>query len=242
MTNDDWAAAEAEYMREERERLGGPPAPEEVVALLRGELSQEDAARVRALAVYYPALTDVLLGNAPAEDAAPSSPAEVAERWQSLQRRMEEPKPRTRGTAARWLPLVAMLIAGFFMGWIAHTFRRDEPRVFLARHELHPGDVRRGTAAEQRAHLLPADEDHYLLVLMLGRETDYGRYRIDIISTGKNPSEVVWRSPAVSRRENHPFTITIPRKFLDPGAYRLELHGLDGESHHLASYAVRVSR
>jgi hypothetical protein len=233
MTNDDWAAAEAEYMREERERLGGPPTPEQISALLRGELSETEAARVRALAVYYPALTDVLLAKEPSDDGVPLSRDELEGRWESLQRRL--PKPGVR----HWLPLVAMLMVGFVAGLIVPSFRRDLPRTFGVSHELHPLDVRRGTA-EGRPHLLRGDEREYLLVLMLGRDTGHRHYRIDIIAPGSS-SKVIWRSPAMARVESRPFTIAVPRTFLDPGTYRVELYGLDGEPNHLASYLVRVT-
>jgi len=60
MSKNDWDAALDEWVAEERERLGGPPEPEEVVAFLRGELPAADAARVQALLVYYPELTSLL--------------------------------------------------------------------------------------------------------------------------------------------------------------------------------------
>jgi hypothetical protein len=60
ITKDDWNDALDAWIVEERERLGGPPTPEEVVAYLSGQLPPAAAARVRALLVYYPELTPLL--------------------------------------------------------------------------------------------------------------------------------------------------------------------------------------
>ena len=60
ITKDDWNAALDTWVAAERERLGGPPAPAEIVAYVRGELPAEDAERVQELLVYYPDLTPLL--------------------------------------------------------------------------------------------------------------------------------------------------------------------------------------
>lgn len=60
ITRNDWNDALGAWAEEERERLGGPPSPEEVVAYLRGELSGAAEERVRALLVYDTALTPLL--------------------------------------------------------------------------------------------------------------------------------------------------------------------------------------
>ncbi|HEX6099178.1 MAG TPA: hypothetical protein VF432_22890 [Thermoanaerobaculia bacterium] len=60
ITKNDWDDALNAWAEEERERLGGPPSPEEVMAYLDGELSGAAAERVRALLVYSPELTPLL--------------------------------------------------------------------------------------------------------------------------------------------------------------------------------------
>lgn len=62
--NPEWNDALETWVAEERERLGGPPSPEDVDAFLRGALPDAEAARVRTLLVYYPELT-ALLDQAP---------------------------------------------------------------------------------------------------------------------------------------------------------------------------------
>ncbi len=61
ITKDEWNDALDAWVVEERERLGGPPTPEEVVAYLSGALAPAAAARIRALLVYYPELTHLLM-------------------------------------------------------------------------------------------------------------------------------------------------------------------------------------
>jgi len=68
ITAKDWDAALDAWAIAERERLGGPPTPEEILAFRRGELSPDEADRVRALLVYDPELTELLvepIGNPP---------------------------------------------------------------------------------------------------------------------------------------------------------------------------------
>lgn len=65
ITNHDWDAALDGWIAAERERLGGSPTPEEVVAFTSGELRRADAARVRALLVLDPELTALLEETAP---------------------------------------------------------------------------------------------------------------------------------------------------------------------------------
>lgn len=233
--NDDWNAAEDEIMRSERERLGGPPAPEEVVAFLRGDLSPSDAERVRALLVYYPGLTDLLADATPPAESATMSPEELRRRWESMQRPARRPD-----FARRALPLAATLLVGFVAGSLVQPFRREVPQTFDLSHELHPLSERRGPA-EQSAHPLPADENEYLLVLMLGQETNYREYRVDLLDSSV-PPRLLWRSSGLRRVDSRPFAISVPRRFLDRGVYRLELFGLAREPQHLATYAVRVER
>ena len=245
MTNDDWYSAEAEYMRQERERLGGPPSPEEVAALLRDELAEAEAARVQALLVYYPGLSDLLGQNVPSEEPALLTREEVAAGWKSLQSRLPATmgRPPKRSFPRRMLPLAAMLAVGFFSGFYlrtASTGKVPQPQAFSLPHELHPIGARRG-AGEERPHRLAANERNYLLVLLLGHETQYPHYRIELIDSDMTPPKVIWRSSPLQQLANRPFTIAVPRAFLETGLYRVELYGEDGQSHHLASYLVSVS-
>lgn len=152
ITKHDWDAALDEWMFAERERLGGPPTPEEVVAYTRGELSGSDAARVRALLVYYPELTPLL-------GATPRAPR----RWRRL---------------GRYVPLAAgVLIA--LLAMLAPR-RGDEPYVHEVHHELQPLRTR-GARAPSAVHELPRGPERYLLSLTLLHEEDFAAYRLDLV-------------------------------------------------------------
>ena len=152
---EDWVAAE-------RERLGGPPTAEEVMAFREGRLSAEDAARVRALLVYYPELTS-LLGE-------------------------EEPMDRT--TLRNLLPLGTMVLLVAMLGVAIH-FRQTslEPYVHQARHEIQAWDAR-GPASP--IHDLPPGEERYLLALRLAQSPSYPHYRLDIVDLSEKEPKLVW--------------------------------------------------
>lgn len=63
MRTREWDVALDPWIATERERLGGRPSSEEIAAYHRGELRDEEAERVRALLVYYPDLTPLLLSS-----------------------------------------------------------------------------------------------------------------------------------------------------------------------------------
>lgn len=108
MITNDWDQALDDWVEQERERLGGPPTPEEVVAYRRGELNDADAERVRTLLVYYPELTSLLV---------------------------PDDRPVTRTSFIRYLPLAAGVLIALLS--IPQWRERSEPHVLESRHELH---------------------------------------------------------------------------------------------------------
>jgi hypothetical protein len=108
MIKHEWDEALDAWVEQERERLGGPPTPEEVVAYTRGELSDADAERVRALLVYYPELTSLLIPDGP---------------------------PVTRKSFTHYLPLAAGVLIALVS--IPQWRERSEPQIIESRHELH---------------------------------------------------------------------------------------------------------
>src|SRR5437868_3760360 len=133
-TRTDWEAAAKALMASERERLGGPLTVAEVDAYYRGELPEEQAARVRALLVYgdgEPVLT----------------PEELAEDRAKLYAAIAASERRRR-----WVPFAAiaatLLVAAFLAEpWLA--FRRAaEPQLVASRHVLRPSRIVRGPATD----------------------------------------------------------------------------------------------
>jgi hypothetical protein len=243
---DDWDAAAEELMARERERLGEPPTPEEVVAYSRGELSDEQAERVRALLVAYPQLTDVLTEPPPIGDDVLTD-EEVAQDWARLQSRMAAaPAPvvaHRRFTMTRILAIAASL-AIVFVALLFVPSRRHEVRVISEfnepalgqRHVLIP-IAQRGVSLPL-PYPLPSDGKQYWIApASLGEH--HAVYGLDIFDVRVSPPRRIWSSRSLRVKPDHEFEVAIPRSLLPPGVYRLDVYG--GERR-LGQYLVRVSR
>lgn len=117
ITAKDWNDALASSIEEERERLGGRPAPAEIVAYTRGELDPDTTRRVRSLLVYNADLTPFL----------------------------RIPKPRTgfflrMQTIAAGLLLPIVAVASWML-MNAHRITM-QPQVLMAAHELRSSSAR----------------------------------------------------------------------------------------------------
>jgi hypothetical protein len=167
MSKNDWDAALDEWVTEERERLGGPPEPEEVVAFLRGELPEADAARVQALLVYYPELTSL------------------------LDERVERKRP-----ALRWLPLAAsLLIAGIAVVQLTSSRREShQPYVMAAKHELRSVLMRGGAMKPPPPYALPDGEEQYRLAPVLSEPPRDPAYRLELVYLSDETPRRVWIS------------------------------------------------
>lgn len=144
ITKDDWNDALDAWVADERERLGGPPSPEDVVAYLSGELPPADAARVRALLVYYPEFTPL------------------------LDERIEKPRQRRPAMAVRLYAVAAMLVISMLTGLLVREHRKNGmPVVHTARHELRSFPTRGGGPT----YVLPAGEERYLLAVTTAMST-----------------------------------------------------------------------
>jgi len=153
----EWDLGLNEWIIEERERLGGPPMPEEVVAFTRGELPESEAERVRALLVYYPELT-------------------------SLLDEVETPAP---WNYARLMTLAAaVVIAVLSVLLVQKTRENREPFAYTARHVVDLRLSRGHTVAQ--VYALPVREEKYLLDVLLPDDLPYRAYRVDIVDTRRS--------------------------------------------------------
>lgn len=151
ITKTDWDAALDAWVEDERERLGGPPTHEEVVAYLRGELPPAEAARVRALLVYYPELTPLL-----------------TERMEKRRR----PRALQLYAVAATL-VIALLSTDAFL----QRQRNVEPAALSSQHELSPHLTRGNTGL---AYELPAGEARYLLTIIPVETPGEGGHEVEI--------------------------------------------------------------
>ena len=220
ITKNDWDQALESWVAAERERLGGPPAPKEVAAFLRGELPHGEAARVRALLVYDPELTSLL----------------------------DKPAAAPRPVLRRLMPLAAGLVIAVLGALqiqsrieIARLAReRSEPYIHQTRHELRALQFRGGGAAPP-VFELPAGEERYLIVPILSDAAHDPRYRIEIKDLSEAGAKTVWSADRVQPVEGA-FAVSVPRDFLLAGPYQLDVYGVDDEGAHLRDrYRLRVT-
>lgn len=243
MGKSDWDAAAAEFVERERKRRGDL-TPEQLAAYERGELSEEEAARVQALLVVYPEWT-----AEPEHD--PLSDAEMARDWESVKARLvgeTVDAPRRTTAFPSLLAVAAALLAVSFVALLQSrstiarlSKERSEPRVHGQRHELLPlGD--RGGGSGQRAYPLTGSEENFLLVPTLVNHPRFPDYRLEIVALDSEPPKTIWKAAGLMRDpDRETFEISVPRTFLAPGVYRLDLYGLDrGKSALLARYLLRV--
>jgi len=211
ITANDWNDALASSIAEERERLGGRPTAEEIVAYTRGELDPATTQRVRALLVYNPDLTPYL--------------------------RLRERKPRfflrlQTLAAGLLLPVLAL------SGWMVSNAHRIamQPQVMLARQELRVTPTRgSGTRA---ATIVRADR--YLLAPRLRGTPTEGTYRLQLLDLSSAEPKVVWTTQDV-RPIGRSFELAIPGEFLREGDYRLDIEATDrAASPSVERFAFRV--
>lgn len=209
----DWDAAAEAYMARERERLGGPATPEEVVALLEGRLSPTEAERVRALLVYSPALTSILTES-----------------------------PRAIRRPRRWLPVAAGLFIAVLSGllvesrWELRQLQRM-PHVHGTRHVLVP--MRSRGPAKTFVHRLRPERASFVIAPVITGDQDYPRYEVEILDLRGTEPKPVW-SGEVHRQTDDSVDVAVPRGFLSVGTYRIEVYGVAGKRELLESYTIRI--
>jgi hypothetical protein len=226
ITKNDWDAALDSWVIAERERLGGPPTPEEVVAYTRGELAPPDAARVRALLVYYPELTSLLT---PMDEA----PVQIAQRRRSWTRFM----PLAAGLI---IALLTMLLVQSRWQLAQRARESRQPYIHETRHVLQ--ELRaRGAPMDVHVYELPAGEQRYLLALsVFDEQQSYSDYRVEIVDATSTARNVVW-SESARQPVNGAIELTVPRQLIERGTYRIDVFGVEPDrADLLASFHVRV--
>ncbi len=214
-TKADWQTVNRELMAEQRERLGQPPTAEELLAYMRGELSEQDEENMRERLVAWPELA-----------------RSVAEPFP------EEPSVVTRSafTYSKALALAATILLVFGgLLWREHQ-RAGEPQVTFATIPL----LSDGARGPESSPLLP-EESGYALVPSLLDQRVFSEYRVGITRVDGERKRVVWSRDNVRRREDGTLVIYVRRSFLKRGRYELAVHGAEGtHQEHLATYAFRV--
>jgi hypothetical protein len=254
ITKTDWQAVRDEMAAADGRSAGAAPSADEMMAYERGELAEADADRVRGWLVANPDVARALIEPFPGDGAGPGDPgflseAQLSKQWMAFQQRIHgrvpEPAARVVRYPARWIGLaaaIALVFAGLF--WRADsevrrlTRQLSEPRM-VGQHggALWPDQNRRG-GGEEPLVTVPAGRDADFDV-MLGGESPFQQYRLELSETGSEPS---WKSPA-SQAVDGALSIHIPHEFLKPGNYRMVVYGVAGtHEERLDSYSFRVVR
>ena len=245
ITKSDWQAV----ARQLREEAGAPPTAEEVLAFTRGELSPAEEASVRERLVCHPDLMRTLTAPFPAEGAKRGDPdymtdAEYEFHWASLRRKMQRSAPPAIASGPgralhiwRFAAAIAAAIAVVLGAslWQANL-KLAEPRIVSEQQVIFP-DGRRG--GNQQAAVLSERGDSVLLVIPLIEQTEYQRYRLELVDTASRNS--IWKSQPLAQRDDETFTLLVSRRSLKPGTYEVVVSGLTGETEEkIATYSVRV--
>jgi hypothetical protein len=251
ITKSDWQAVHQEMTADERRKLGEPPTTEEMLAYSRGELSANDAERVRAWLVFHPEMARALTQPFPEDDAQPGDPdflseAELAKRWTSLQQRIHgadvvaaRPEGRVLQFSPVWTALaatLALVFGGLF--WQAKTeLRRLTTQPWAVETQVLEAEAQRSVG--DRAIPIECKGDFVSLVATLPN-SGFERYRIEMTDvTSVSPRR--WKD-TVRAGDDGVMTVLVPCGYLKRGRYDMVVYGLTGanEEQRLDSYKVRV--
>jgi hypothetical protein len=238
MNASDWRAVRDDLIAGDRAALGEPPTVDELLAYERGELSEDEAARVRQLLIAYPDLARAFAAPFPADGDAELPDDVVNHQWKKFRAGGGETGGRVlqfwRGFAA-----VAAALAVVFgaMLWQKHA-ELLQPRVLPEAHILTPDGSRGG---ESSHYAVTPSGDAVLLVVSIVGPAEYERYRLELVRGESH--ERIWSSEPLRATPNNTFDIDIPSRALAPGTYQVIAYGLRGNAQEpVATYTVDVRR
>jgi hypothetical protein len=238
------------HMIDEGRAQNAPPTAEEVEALFRGDLPEQEAERVRDLLVYYPEMARVMTQAPPPEEGNVLTEEERAADWAALRKRIRPPvelRPRpSRAYVFATAAALALLLGGAILYFRSRPAKPPgsvgPPQI--AKHVVHgklrPDAETRGPNAVPSNILEPADE--YVLTLLTDDIAHYAGYRFDMIDL--DTDNTIWTRSGLHEPPNDAFEITVSNQILKAGGhYRLVLYGAPpARLVRLATYTVRVSR
>lgn len=236
----DWIRATRDLTTLERERIGDPPTPKEILAYSRGELTPTEEERVREALSYYPELAKMLSETDDDEYEPILSRAELAADWRKVQQRL----PRTSEPVVppfrswQWATAASLALAAV-LGVLYLDLLREQQRprehverVILLEH------APRGTAPPQALELQPSTEYVVLTLTFLDEQAPTGPFSVEMRDTSTTPPLVVWKS-AVTRGRDGTFSVGVPRSFLTAREFQLDLYA-SGKDKPVATYAFEL--
>ncbi|MCP4656347.1 MAG: hypothetical protein GY856_13120 [bacterium] len=250
-----------EIVEDRRRDLGPHPSPEELVAYKAGELSAAEVSRLQEHLVLCPDCLELLLDSECFRDAAfgsrrAVSETEVAAAWKGMRRGTDRKAPvatvlrgrfrRFPGPSSPRLPyalaatlLIAVLALSLWVASLRQTLGElSRPRLNTPLHDVYPESFVRGDDAAAPGVRIPADAELFTLILNSTMPPSYAETLVEIVEPDGTE---VWSGAGLETSPAGSFTLTLPRRFLDAGEYRIRLYGLDGGRRELIEeYPLRL--
>lgn len=235
-----------DVLTESRRDLAPHPAPEDLIAYRAGELPGPEQARVEEHLVACPHCLELLLDLGRLSDPGFTgghgiTAAGKAAAWQAVQAQLEPlalktaPLEMSRRRPTRflasprpaWALAAALLVA--VVGLTLRTWQLERSVEDLSRPQLNApvvdlfsaSPLRGEAAADAVVELAPASR-FFTLVLSPKGAPDYAAYRLEILDPA---GRTVWSAEGLEKDRHGSFTLILARSFLEPGEYRLRLHG-----------------
>jgi Putative zinc-finger len=235
-----------------RRGLDSHPDPERLAAYHAGELSPEEEGRVQdhlALCRECAALLLDLDGLADPDFGAGTDLTGKEAVWRSLQEEMAPPARvvplrRTAPSSPRWLQALAasLLIATLGLSlWVASLHRTvtelSSPEPNAPVLDLYSSGTR-GEGSPAPILTVSGDVRFFTLILNSAGQRRYEGYRVEIVRAGGGK---VWENREIEPFSFGSFSLTIPRRMVGPGDYRVRLFGRNGGAEEpIDDYAFRV--
>lgn len=231
------------------------PSPDQLIAYDSGELSEQDAIRLREHLAVCPdcARTVLDLAAFPKLEAGPGVEPLSSEATESQWRRVLERIERedsgqgTSRKSPRW-PSIHLLAAVLAIACVALGFwvlrleregpgeKRPTANIFVA--ELLP--IGAPVARGEQSVRVPTGMGSVVFLLAVADLRSFDDYRVTL-RRDSSEGEVVWDKGGLVRGPQGNFSINLPRGSLPAGRYRLLLEGQTGEGREtLARYELRV--
>ncbi len=242
-TTRDWQDARQDLLEDGRRRVGPPPDVEKVEALLRGDLPEAEAQRLREVLAYYPELVRVMAAEVPPESEAILTDAQREADFARIRQRLglpptvvEMPHRRERSRA---FALAAGIIVAVTIGSIALMRWNREPRPMTTKVLI--ADAERGSRGPSSASaVVLSSESDYLLKPLYRPLRANREYRLELVDLNTTPHRSVWQQEGVKSQPDGSFPAHLSTEDLEPGRYELVLYGIDGEADRLATYTLWV--
>lgn len=236
------------------------PAPERLSAYLANELSPEEDDAVQEHLAHCTLCTELLLDlqrflDPPWEDLPREGLVdfETVAEWRELRGRMGEAGGKTEGVPLRRAEpfrrvfgslkvaygLAAVLAV--FLGWTSYRMVSFEeelstPITDLQTTTIEAQGTKRGgpTSAELQPHKLGQ-----IFAFEIFPDRPYTRYRLDF----RDGHGQVLRSLVGTQDADGKISMFLPRRFVAPGFYKVEVLGLEGAvAHHVQDLNIRISQ